>query len=165
MFIAKIMYCTLWHSRIKHNILTLLTAGLCSVKSPMSGKCLGTSFLHRCWVSTISLLGNHGRQAWLGLYVPHALAQADALQPRIQTFYWPYVRHNDMSTIFHHFNPNLGGYINWRFPVAKSHIISPRRPIGEREALCHATAVVGSSAPLLRKSQRPWGRLKNCLVR
>ncbi len=40
----------------------------------------------------------------------------------------------------------------------------PRRPIGDREALHHAGAVVRNSVPSLRKSKRPWGRLKNCLV-
>ncbi len=43
------------------------------------------------------------------------------------------------------FNPNPGGYINWRCPAARSHIWPPRRPIGEMEALRHAAAIVKSS--------------------
>ncbi len=49
-------------------------------------------------------------------------------------------------------NPNPGGYINWRCRAARSHIWPPRQPTGEREALHHAAAVVGSMAPSLRKS-------------
>jgi hypothetical protein len=63
-------------------------------------------------------------------------------------------------------NPKLGRYINWRCPrAARSHIWLLRQPIGEREVLRHASAIVGSSRPTLRKSWRPWGRLQNCLVR
>ncbi len=42
--------------------------------------------------------------------------------------------------------------------------MTSRRPIGEREAIRHAAAVVGSSGPTLRKSQRPCGRLQNCML-
>jgi hypothetical protein len=62
------------------------------------------------------------------------------------------------------FNPNPDGYINWCCHVARSNIWPLRWPIGEREALHHATVIVGSSAPSLRKSYRHWGQLKNCLV-
>jgi hypothetical protein len=58
-----------------------------------------------------------------------------------------------------------GGCINWRCRAARSRIWPLRRPIGENEALRHATVVVGSSAPTLRKSLRPWGQLRNCLLR
>ncbi len=47
--------------------------------------------------------------------------------------------------------PKPGGYINWRFGMARSRIWLLRRPIGERESLHHVAAVVGSSASL-RKS-------------
>ncbi len=50
------------------------------------------------------------------------------------------------------FNPKPGGYINWHCRAARSHIWLLRRPIGEREARRHAAAIVGSSAPTLRKS-------------
>jgi hypothetical protein len=59
-------------------------------------------------------------------------------------------------------NPNP--HINWRCHAARSDIWPPRQPIGEREALRHAAAIVGSSMRSLRKSQRPWGRLRNYLV-
>jgi hypothetical protein len=49
-------------------------------------------------------------------------------------------------------NPKPCGYINLSCQVARSHICLLRRPIGEREALRHALAVVGSSGPTLRKS-------------
>ncbi len=52
-----------------------------------------------------------------------------------------------------------------RSHAAGNHTWLPRQPIGEREALRHAAAVVGSSAPSLRKSQRPWREFRNCLVR
>jgi hypothetical protein len=44
-------------------------------------------------------------------------------------------------------NPNPGSYINWCCCVARSHIWLLRRPIGEREALRHAAAIVRSSGP------------------
>jgi hypothetical protein len=43
-------------------------------------------------------------------------------------------------------------HINWRCRAARSYIWLLRQPIGEREALRHATATVGSSRPTLRKS-------------
>ncbi len=49
-------------------------------------------------------------------------------------------------------NPNLGSYINWHCHAARSCIWLLRRTIGERKTLHHATAVVGSSVPSLRKS-------------
>ncbi len=48
-------------------------------------------------------------------------------------------------------NPKPCGYINFRCPAAWSYIWLLRRPIGEREALGHAPAVVRSSRPTLRK--------------
>ncbi len=51
---------------------------------------------------------------------------------------------------YYQVNPNPGGFINVRFRLARSHIWPPRQPIEEREALRHAAAVVGSSAPSLR---------------
>jgi hypothetical protein len=58
-------------------------------------------------------------------------------------------------------NPKPCGYINLCWCADRL----LRRPIGEREALHHALAVVGSSRSTLRKSYRPCRRLQNCLVR
>ncbi len=49
-------------------------------------------------------------------------------------------------------NPKPCGYINLHCCADRSHIWLHRQPIGEREALRHAPAVVGSSEPTLRKS-------------
>jgi hypothetical protein len=49
-------------------------------------------------------------------------------------------------------NPKLCGYINLCCRAARSHIWLLRRPREEREGPRHATAVVGSSGPTLRKS-------------
>jgi hypothetical protein len=51
-----------------------------------------------CWSLGASWWG----RAWLGLYTPftHAIMLADALQPRIQTFYQPSVWHNSRATKF-----------------------------------------------------------------
>jgi hypothetical protein len=62
-------------------------------------------------------------------------------------------------------NPKPCGYLNLHCRADRSHIWLLRWPIGEREALRHAPAVVGSSGPTLRKSKRPCRRLQNCLVR
>jgi hypothetical protein len=67
-------------------------------------------------------------------------------------------------TVWYQMNPKPGGYINWRCRAARSRIWLLRLPIGERESIRHATAIVGSSGPSIRKNKRLWGWLKNCLV-
>ncbi len=59
---------------------------------------------------------------------------------------------NSCTAVVREINPKPCGYINFCCRAARSHIWLCRRPIGKREALRHAPAVVGSSRPTLRKS-------------
>jgi hypothetical protein len=83
---------------LKYNVLTLLTAGLCSIMSRMSRRYFGTcSRIATGSLNTAGLLGTQGG-AGLGLGCPapftHTVTRADALWHRIQTFHQPSVVHN-----------------------------------------------------------------------
>jgi hypothetical protein len=109
--------------------------------------------------------GNYQRRIWNMLMCLHAYVHASLCEPCLRACMWTWNTFKFHATCYLlTFNPNPGGYINWCCHVARSNIWPLRRPIGEREALRHATVIVGSSAPSLRQCYRQWGQLKNCLV-